>query len=82
MNFEEWWLREGQTYRGDAREVALAAFSAARAQSGNYTADNSTVATVVTFANGRKVSAFKDGTLSVGWAEEVPCVSPIRKEEP
>jgi hypothetical protein len=80
MDFHEWWQREGHKVVGTLKEVAHAAFNAAKAQSGNYVADDSTAARTVTFANGRRVSAFKDGTLGVGWAETDAPMSSGRKE--
>jgi|HubBroStandDraft_2_1064218.scaffolds.fasta_scaffold64738_3 hypothetical protein len=68
MNFNEWWKREGSTILETSEVIARAAWIAAKMQSGNYT--NSEVARTVTFANGRVVTAFKDGTLSVGWIDE------------
>lgn len=70
MNFNEWWKREGITIRETSEVIARAAWIAAKMQSGNYTADNSEVARTITFANGRVVTAFKDGMLSVGWVDE------------
>ncbi len=68
MDFEEWWLRYGQ-YLAPVfmrKDLAAQAFAAAKAQSGNYVADDA-MPHKVTFANGRTVSVGGDGILSVGW---------------
>lgn len=65
MHFESWWEREGKSFDPDTSDVpwedkrkALAekAFDVAMAISQNYTADDSTFPSRVTFANGREVS--------------------------
>ena len=69
MDFDAWWKRVGKGSAAGQEEIARLAWEAAKAQSGNYVCDDARpeVARVVTFANGRRVSAFRDGTLSVGW---------------
>ncbi len=68
MDFEEWWLRHGQylDLQGIHKDLAAQAYAAAKAQSGNYVADDA-MPHKVTFANGRTVSVGGDGILSVGW---------------
>ena len=69
MNFQYWWERHIQTVAGLSVEAtALAAWDAAKAQSGNYVSDDDPVeARAVTFANGRTVKVIPDGYLVVGW---------------
>ncbi len=71
MDFEEWWLRKGQYLDPVSmrKDLAAQAFAAAKAQSGNYVADDAVMPHKVTFANGRTVSVGGDGILSVGWKE-------------
>src|SRR5271155_1239416 len=52
--FAEWKKRVGGLYEGEV--LAEAAFNAAKAQSGNYTVDDSTFPGQVLFANGRVVT--------------------------
>ena len=65
MDFDEWWRRRsgGMT----AEQTARSAWEAAKAQSGNYTADNAVDPRAVTFANGRTVKVGPHGILVVGW---------------
>lgn len=71
--FEQWWRRDGRLIDPDTEDVswfdkrkglAEAAFNAALAQSGNYTANDSVDATEIRFANGRRVWINESGTLS------------------
>ena len=75
MDFEEWWSRVGKFIDPDASDVpwydkrkrlAEAAFMAAKAESGNYIADDSIEPHAITFANGRQVTS--SGIISVGWS--------------
>ena len=77
MNFDEWWMRRGWlldpsplgSWEDKYKDLAAEAFAAAKAQSGNYVADDAVMPHKVTFANGRTVSVDGDGILSVGWQE-------------
>ena len=77
MDFEEWWMRMGRfidpepsaSWEDKRKDLAAEAFAAAKAQSGNYVADDAVDAHKVTFANGRTVQVGADGVLSVGWKE-------------
>jgi hypothetical protein len=62
--FEEWWKRVGRSLDPDTSDVswydkraglAVAAFTAAFAQSRNYVANKECEPTEITFANGRRV---------------------------
>jgi len=54
--FEEWLQRTGQNTRNvGAIDLAKSAWTAAKAQSRNYVADEETMPEKVTFANGRVV---------------------------
>ena len=75
-DFDEWWQRRGRlidpeplaSWEDKRRGLAAAAFAAAKAQSGNYVADDAVEPHKVTFANGRTVEVGADGVLQVGWA--------------
>lgn len=74
MDFDKWWMRRGRfidpelssLWEDKCKVLAAEAFAAAKAQSGNYVADDA-MPHKVTFANGRTVSVGGDGILSVGW---------------
>lgn len=73
MDFDRWWTRIlhdlGSTSdEAGAKALAQQAWDAAKAQSGNYTADSTTEARIVTFANGRTVTCVGAGSyMAVGW---------------
>ena len=72
MDFDKWWnriLHDLGATSGEAEAKALAqrAWDAAKAQSGNYTADSMTDPRKVTFANGRVVQVAHGNQLVVGW---------------
>jgi hypothetical protein len=55
-SFDVWWTRMYSKLPVDQKEIARAAFEAAKAQSRNYFADDDTFPEQVTFCNGRVVS--------------------------
>lgn len=86
--FEQWWTRSGKFIDPDTEDVpwfdkrkslAEAAFEAAKAQSGNYTANDSVMPDEVTFGNGRivKIADNKNPNVHLGVFLEVSRVEEV-----